>query len=40
MDYFDLQQEERIWPTTYEEEETTDLTWIDDDNEDDFEEYA
>jgi hypothetical protein len=40
MDYFDLMQEERIWPTTYDEEDTTDLIWTDDDIEDEFEEYA
>lgn len=41
MDYFDLMQEERMWPTIYEEEDTTDLYWTDDDDdEDEFEEYA
>lgn len=37
MDYFDLVQEERLWPTTFEEEDTTDLSWNDFD-EDDFDE--
>jgi hypothetical protein len=41
MDYFDLMQEERMWPTTYEEEDTRDLYWADDDDdEDEFQEYA
>ena len=39
MDYFDLMQEERMWPTTWEEDDTTDFSWADDD-EDEFEEYA
>ena len=42
MDDFDLMQEERMWPTTWEEEDTTDLYWADwaDDDEDEFEEHA
>lgn len=38
IDMFDLMEEERLWPTTYEPEDTTEFGWTDDDMEDEFDE--